>query len=134
MHEFSIAQSLIELAGQHCPPGAIIREVFIEAGPIRGIDQEAMQFAWQCATPGTPCQNTKLELRILPWRLHCPACGAEWESDDVFVSCGCGHASPAPAGGDELRLTGLEVSTPEELAAEEAHARVGGAERPEDER
>lgn len=130
MHELSIAESLIDLVKEHCPPGAIVQAVFVEAGPMRGIDPEAMQFAWQCATPRTICQAARLELRILPWTLHCLACGAQWEADDVFVACKCGQ-TPSPLGANELRLTGLDVLTAEELAQEDHHARLRCPKRPE---
>ncbi len=50
MHEFSIAQAIIEQVSHHTPQGAVVRKVTIEAGPMRGIVPEAMQWAWQAAT------------------------------------------------------------------------------------
>jgi len=47
MHEFSIASSLLDLAKQHTPAGAVLRRIVMEAGPLHGIDREAMQWAWR---------------------------------------------------------------------------------------
>lgn len=130
MHELSIAESLIDIVQEHCPSGAVVQTVYVEAGPMRGIDPEAMQFAWQCATPNTICRDSRLELRILPWQLRCSACGSQWTGDDVFVTCKCGHP-PNPIGGNDLKLTGIDVLTPEEIAQEQSHARERRPERPE---
>jgi Zn finger protein HypA/HybF involved in hydrogenase expression len=130
MHELSIAESLIDIVKEHCPAGAVVQTVIVEAGPMRGIDNEAMQFAWQCATPGTVCQNSRLEVRILPWQLVCSACGAKWAGEDVYVTCKCGQ-TPCPVGGNDLKLTGIDVLTAEELAQEESNARVSRSERAE---
>lgn len=112
MHELSIAQALLDLVNQHTPPDVTVEAVTVEAGPMRGIDNAALQFAWQSTTAGTPLAPARLELRLLPWRLHCPACDCQWDSDDLFVACSCGHAAPRPVGGNELRLVSLEVTDP----------------------
>lgn len=114
MHEFSVADALIDLIKQHLPPDATLRAVTIEAGPMRGIDREAMQFAWQSVTPGTCCENARLDLRILPWKMQCPTCGRQFESDQMYIDCACGDPSPYPQGGDDLRLLSLEVDVPDE--------------------
>ena len=46
MHELSIAESLLRLAEEHAPRGAYVRIVRISAGPLRAIDPEAMQWAF----------------------------------------------------------------------------------------
>jgi hydrogenase nickel incorporation protein HypA/HybF len=114
MHELSIAEALIELVEKHIPPGGTVKRVLVEAGPARGIVDTAMQWAWEAARQDTNCREAKLELKLLPWKLKCTACGAEFEAQDIFATCACGHTEPIPAGGDDLRLMSIDVDVPEE--------------------
>jgi hydrogenase nickel incorporation protein HypA/HybF len=114
MHEFSIAQSLIELAKRHVPPGTMLRRLVIEAGPLQGIDPEAMSWAWQAATDSTDLAGSKIELVQLPWRLRCGACGREWTAPELSATCSCGADEAHPVGGADLLLRTLIVDDPSE--------------------
>jgi Zn finger protein HypA/HybF involved in hydrogenase expression len=122
MHELSIVQALMDLVNQHTPPGVAVEAVTVEAGPMRSIDDGAMQLAWQSTVVDTALAKARLEVRLLPWRLQCPACGLQWDSEELFVACACGNASPRPVGGNDLRLVSLDVSDP---PGPQAHSGVG---------
>jgi hydrogenase nickel incorporation protein HypA/HybF len=125
MHEFSIATALVDLAMAHVPAGCRLQGLCVRAGPMRGIDAEAMQFAWQALAAERPaCAGSVLELELLPWRLHCPSCGRDFDSSDPLARCpGCGGQDSTPEAGDELRLVWVRVSEPSETCvAEDAHA------------
>ena len=109
MHEMSIATALAERVAAHVPEGARLLSIKLYAGPMRGIDPEAMAWAWQGATAHTPLAGATLHLTNLPWSLHCARCAREWESVDPHAPCSCGHPSPDIRGGDELQLVSIEV-------------------------
>ena len=110
MHEFSIATALLDLVAQHTPRGTKLRRVIVEAGPLQGIDPDAMQWAWQSITSGSPYEGSAIEVHPLPWRLHCPACGNDFTAPDLLAKCACGSEQAHPlGGGDELRLKSLVV-------------------------
>jgi hydrogenase nickel incorporation protein HypA/HybF len=109
MHEFSLAQALVELVRQKTPPGAVVRAVAVRAGPMRGIDPQAMQWAWQVASEQGGLNGAALNLDELPWTLRCPDCGRQWESAELDAACACGSRLAGPVGGDELTLVSLEV-------------------------
>lgn len=81
----------------------------MEAGPLQSVDAQAMEWAWQAASDGTACAGSRLEVRLLPWRLSCRDCGREHTADDMLSPCPCGSADCVPLGGDELRLVSLTV-------------------------
>jgi Zn finger protein HypA/HybF involved in hydrogenase expression len=117
MHEFSIAQSLCEQVRRHTPPGARVRRVTIEAGPLQGIDLESLQVAWGALADGTDLAGSVIEMVEQPWPLHCPACGRDFTSPVFPAICACGSDMCHPVGGRDLLLTGLAVDDPAEGAA-----------------
>jgi len=109
MHEFSIAQALLEQVRNHAPAGSVVRCVVMEVGPLQGIDPEAMRWAWQAATAGSPLQQAELQVHQLPWRMECETCGREWSAADMEGQCACGSQQVHPSGGSELLLRSLTV-------------------------
>lgn len=105
MHEMSIAQSILDLARSNVPAGAVLRSISVVAGPMRGIDPECMQLAWQAIGQ----DEVMLKLMVLPWRMRCAGCGKEWEEPQLAEVCSCGSSEVRPVGGDELQLRSIEV-------------------------
>ncbi len=117
MHEFSIATALADLVKQHQPPGTILRTIVVEAGPLQGIDPEAMQWAWRGVTDGTDYAGSTIEVRMLPWRMHCPKCGKDSTSDEMKSECECGASESHPVDSDQLRLVAMTVDEAEQAKA-----------------
>lgn len=114
MHELSIATALLELVARNVPPGSVVRRVTMEAGPLRGVEPSAMQWAWQSARAGTACEGAELTINLLPWSLRCPACGNQFTAQDVYVACpACNADGPLPQGNDDLRLMSIDVDVPD---------------------
>ncbi|HYM83146.1 MAG TPA: hydrogenase maturation nickel metallochaperone HypA [Candidatus Dormibacteraeota bacterium] len=112
MHEFSIAEALAASVARHAPPRSLVREVEVRAGPLRGIDPEALALCWQAVTADTALAGSVLRVEAVPWTIDCPTCGATWESRVPFVDCRCGEPLTRPSGGDELELVALVVDDP----------------------
>jgi hydrogenase nickel incorporation protein HypA/HybF len=109
MHEMSIAPAILELARSHVPKGAVLRTVRVCAGPLRAIDPQSMQWAWQALMEEQSAGPIALEFTSLPWRLRCTGCGAEWESAEAAGRCSCGSMEVRPSGSDQLQLVSIEV-------------------------
>lgn len=112
MHEFSIAQAVIEQVRVHTPAGATVRRVTIESGPMRGIVLEAMRWAWQAATDGTDLAASRIDIVQLPWTLRCPSCGTLFDAEEMFEPCQCGCEQTMPEDCDRLRLMSIDVDDP----------------------
>jgi hydrogenase nickel incorporation protein HypA/HybF len=118
MHELSIAESLAELVRRHTPQGMRVRSLTVRIGPMQGIEPESLEFGWKAVTDGTDLAGAQLVMELLRWELSCPDCGRRWESDDLYVACVCGCATPRPQGGDELDLMSIEAEDPASETAE----------------
>ena len=116
MHEMSIAEALLEQVNEHTPPGAAVEAVHVRIGPLRAVEPDALQLAWQMVTEQTACANATLRLDMLPWQLRCSDCRRQWDSDRPYGACVCGCALPDPAGSDELALLSLDVREPAGVA------------------
>ncbi len=114
MHEFSIAEALVEQVAAHTPASATLRRVRVRAGAMAAIEPEAMQWAWRAATDAGRFDGAQLMLELEPYRLRCPACGREWDSEQLFVACSCGHARPQPRGDAGLTLLSLDIEDHQE--------------------
>ncbi len=125
MHELSIAAALVDLVAQHAPPRTVLRKVVIEAGPLHGLDPDAMQWAWQSTTDGGAYAGAELLIQMLPWRMKCAVCGREWTAAEMESQCACGATDANPIGGDELRLMSLTVDEDEPANQEESDAGSG---------
>jgi hydrogenase nickel incorporation protein HypA/HybF len=115
MHEMSIAQAILNLAQEHVPPGSELRVVRMRAGPMRAIEPQSMQWAWEALVSAPASENVSLELTTSPWRMRCNCCGHEWEGDSLADRCTCGSRDVRPIGGDELQLISIEVDDRSEL-------------------
>ena len=122
MHEFSIAESVVEQVRRHRPAGSVVRVVRLQVGPLRGIVPDAMQWAWTAATHQTDLDGAALELEFLPWRLVCPECREVFTADDMFQPCACGCELTTPEGGDALTLLSLEVEQAESTERNKSNA------------
>jgi len=109
MHELSIAQSVLDLARSHVPPGATLLSIRMVAGPMRCIDPDCMQTAWL----GIGQEDVTLNMTVLPWKMRCADCGREWEDAELARTCACGSSRIRPIGGDELQLLSIEVDDAE---------------------
>lgn len=109
MHEFSLAEAIYGLARRSTPAGSTLRRVKVLAGPMRCIDRAAMEMAWSALTQARQTPGVALDLQLPKWSLRCPECRRAWESDELYDTCTCGCADPAPIGGDELQVISIEV-------------------------
>ena len=109
MHELSIVEAVLDVVEAQAPKGSVVRSVQVEAGALRGLVPDVMQWVWQVATAETRHAQARLELTLLPWQLSCPDCGRTFTADDMFAECACGCAAALPVGGTELRVLSLDV-------------------------
>ena len=113
MHELSVMTSALEIAlEQTRRQGASrIHSITLRIGELSGVVPEALTFAFEAVTAGTPAEGALLVVEAVPVLCHCSRCGEEFHPTDVIYQCpSCEHISADVRRGRELELASLEVS------------------------
>lgn len=117
MHEFSIAQGLID-AATSAARQAGARSVTVlrcRIGIMRQVDDRLLTEAFELAREGGLCSAAVLDIEKVPLRAQCAACDKPFDVDDWNWRCPtCGAESRGLVGGDELELTAIEAEVDDE--------------------
>jgi hydrogenase nickel incorporation protein HypA/HybF len=126
VHELSIANRVVELAGARCREagGSAVSAVTVAIGRLASVHEDALRFSFDLAREGTPLARAELRIRHVAVRVWCPACAAEMELPGIQrLACpACGTPTGDIRAGRELDLETIEVvdadpaSVPEEAA------------------
>jgi hydrogenase nickel incorporation protein HypA/HybF len=112
MHELSIARSIVELAVEEAVKSgtSAIRSVELEIGTMAGVETDALLFAWDSATIGTPAAQSELKILIVKAEGQCQDCGLAFPVNSYYELCpGCGGYHYRVNGGKELRIRTMIV-------------------------
>ncbi len=112
MHEFSVAQSLIEAAtAEAARVGATrITRLSCRIGSMRQIDDWLMHEAFQSVAAGTICESATLSIDKTYMQVCCSTCRQQFPVRDWIWTCPtCGAEGKNPTGGDELELVSVDV-------------------------
>lgn len=113
MHEAGLMQETLELALEHMARRGATRlhRLRLRVGPLAGVVPEALQFAFEALTPGTPAEGATLEIVNVPIVCFCPACDREFSASGWIFECPCcRQVTDQVRQGQELLLESLEVS------------------------
>lgn len=113
MHELGIAQSIIDIAlrvlNQH--GGGKIARITIQAGELRSIIKEQLQFCFAFAAQDTPAEGAQLEVEVIPLMAFCKACRKGFRVRNLDFHCpDCRGSSTDILQGKELRVLDLELA------------------------
>jgi hydrogenase nickel incorporation protein HypA/HybF len=76
MHELSIAQNLVELAGKEAENKGIkrVEALYLKLGVLSGVEKDALRFSFDVIIQGTPLEGAKLVIEEVPVKVYCPSC------------------------------------------------------------
>ena len=112
MHEFSIMQSALNQALREAriAGAARVHEIRLRIGVLSGVVPDALRFAFEALTPGTPAEGALLTIEEVPARFWCATCKREFVSAHLYVECpDCGYPSNQLRTGREMELASMEV-------------------------
>ncbi len=113
LHELGVAQSIIDIAlrvvNEH--GGGKIARITIQAGELRSIIKEQLQFCFSFAAKDTPAEGAELEVEVIPLIASCRRCRKEFRVRNLNFHCPeCKGASTEILQGKELRVLDLELA------------------------
>jgi hydrogenase nickel incorporation protein HypA/HybF len=116
MHEFSLAQSIHEIALEEARRhrGVRVVAVNLRIGVLRQIVPSLLESAFESVSSGTPLAGVVLRIEVEPVRTCCTACGHAAESEELSACCAaCGSPRIRFYGGMEMQVTSLSVEDKE---------------------
>ncbi len=88
-----------------------VHEIRLRIGDLSGVVPEALQFAFEALSEGTPAEGARLEIDRVPARFWCEKCQEEFSAPDLFSDCPRCHApSGTLRAGRELELASMEIT------------------------
>jgi hydrogenase nickel incorporation protein HypA/HybF len=112
VHEFAIAQSVLEAAEQEARQHGRgrIQQVRCRIGVLQQIVPELLTEVFTCLVESSEHRGAVLEIDKEPATIDCVKCGRSNQSDEWRVDCpDCGSIEVRISGGDELLLTSITV-------------------------
>lgn len=108
MHELAVTQSVVDTVTARTGD-AHVTTVRLEIGRLSGVVPDAVRMCFELVAAGTPLEGAALEISEPPGRASCRDCGRAFDTDDPILLCACGSADVEVHGGDQLRITTVEV-------------------------
>ncbi|HNK46573.1 MAG TPA: hydrogenase maturation nickel metallochaperone HypA [Pseudomonadota bacterium] len=112
MHELALAQSLVRMVVEEAERAQAhsVVTVALQLGALSHVEPSSLSLAFSAASRGTVAHGALLQIEHTLAQAHCLSCGADHSIERRGAGCpSCGAFSLVVVGGDELRLTRLEV-------------------------
>ena len=109
MHELSIAESIVQIAGRHAN-GRRVTKVRLKVGHLRQVVPSALAFSFELVAEGTPVEGAELEMEEVPAIGKCRECEMESRLDSFPLLCrSCGGFELEVLRGEELLVETLDL-------------------------
>jgi hydrogenase nickel incorporation protein HypA/HybF len=120
MHEGALTEDLFEHVLIHAREAnaQCVTRVKVTIGALSDATAESIQFYFNSLSPGTLAEDATLEFESQPGTAKCPACGEQFEIEEIYAACPvCGQFPVQVTGGESVYLSSLEVETEDEKPA-----------------
>jgi hydrogenase nickel incorporation protein HypA/HybF len=110
MHEFSLAQNIIEIVEETMKKNDLskVSEVVLEIGTISGVEISALDMALESLREGSVIEKADIRKNIIRARATCTTCNYEFEPEEVFTPCpNCGNFGMDIIVGKEFRVKSI---------------------------
>lgn len=117
MHEFSVAQSLVETVTAEARRAGAVRvsQVRCRVGSLTHIDSSILTEAFAMVADGGMCAGAELVVERAEMTVNCPRCHKQFPVRHWEWHCPhCGAEGIDPYGGDEIVLLSIEAEVPDE--------------------
>lgn len=112
MHEFSVAQSLVEIVRDVAAKEGMqpVQVIHLRVGRLSCIDPEALAMAYELVTEKTPLETSRLDIQRVDPQAACGDCGRTFDfPEDFSARCPqCGSTDIRIVQGRELTVDSIE--------------------------
>jgi hydrogenase nickel incorporation protein HypA/HybF len=108
MHELGITRNIVAIV-RDAAKGRKVRRVTLEVGELSGVMTDAIAFCFDVVAQDTVLEGAELDIRVIPGRARCSACGAEFETATLYTPCDCGSRRLEQLQGEELNIKTMEL-------------------------
>jgi len=116
MHELSVSSAVVNTVVRHAA-GRRVTAVHLRVGALRQVVPDSLEFYWGIVTRETVCEGARLEQELVPARLRCDNCDAEWQLDAPAFRCPTCEGLAAIVAGEELEVESIDVREEEPCIA-----------------
>jgi hydrogenase nickel incorporation protein HypA/HybF len=112
MHELSIAQSILSIAGNAVPENsnAVVTGIGLQIGELSGIVVESLEFAFSVIKADTILQYAELNIQIMQGEAACTECKTIFPVSSYGICCPqCKSYSMKILKGREMRVLNIVV-------------------------
>ena len=112
MHEIGLMKNALDLAFRKMEDLKATRVVKlnIRIGPLSGVLDEALAFAFEALSPETPAEGGHLDIEKIPIVCYCSMCGKDFKMKELDYRCPeCKGLNIEIKQGTEFELTSIEV-------------------------
>jgi hydrogenase nickel incorporation protein HypA/HybF len=113
MHEMSIVEALLEEVSREtrAHPTHGVQSVRVRVGALRQVQPEILSFCYNASVRGTPLEQSRLEVQMLPAEARCRDCGQKFPVEENWFECPrCGTLGAELLQGNELELVSIEIA------------------------
>ena len=110
MHEYSLAQSIIQSASEHAFGGKVV-QIDLVIGESSGILGESLRMYFDIFAENTPCEEAVIEIELIKPKLLCKTCGSFFERKPFSFDCSCGGEGAPTDIGREFYIKSITVDS-----------------------
>jgi hydrogenase nickel incorporation protein HypA/HybF len=113
MHELSIVMSIVETAEEKVKENHAqsVESIDLVIGDLAGVENEALDFAWDSAVKNTVLQTAKRNIIHVPAKAKCLECDCEFEVKEIYDECPlCGEHLLQIIQGKELQIKSMVLN------------------------
>ncbi|HAM16546.1 MAG TPA: hydrogenase maturation nickel metallochaperone HypA [Eggerthellaceae bacterium] len=117
MHEMGIIAGVLDVVNASAADAGANRVlcVNLRVGDMTEAIEDALQFAFEALSEGTPCEGARLAVEWVAPTSMCFECATEFEHDRFHRTCpACGSYETVLLTGRELEIASIEVDLPDD--------------------
>ena len=113
MHEYSLAQGIINTATEHAD-GAKVIQIDLVIGESSGILGESLSMYFDIFAENTLCEGALVKIETVKSKLRCKSCNELFDRKPFSFECGCGGEGMPTDIGRELFIKSITIDQNEE--------------------